>query len=166
MFFDLVLYLTLYEENNVSLKKQIIMHLIKKPITHFPSFFDELFSTDFRLKSPNRLPEVPSVNVKELDNGFELSLVAPGMTRDDFQLELEDGVLTISSEIEEEDAQNNDRFTLREYKYGSFSRSFTLPDSVNLDKIDAHYKDGILLVSLPKRKEALKIPKKVISVKS
>ncbi len=166
MFFDLVLYLTLYEENNVLLKKQMIMHLIKKPITHFPSFFDELFSTDFRLKSPNRLPEVPSVNVKELDNGFELSLVAPGMTRDDFQLELEDGVLTISSEIEEEDAQNNDRFTLREYKYGSFSRSFTLPDSVNLDKIDAHYKDGILLVSLPKRKEALKIPKKVISVKS
>ena len=142
------------------------MHLIKKPIAQFPSFFDELFYPDFRLKSPNRYPEVPSVNVKELDNGFELSLVAPGMTRNDFQLELEEGVLTISSEIEDEETQTNDRFSLREYKFSSFSRSFTLPDSINLEKIDAHYKDGILLVTLPKRKEALKIPKKVISVKS
>lgn len=142
------------------------MHLIKKPIAQFPSFFDELFFPNFRLKSPNRLPEVPSVNIKDTDKDFELSLVAPGLTRDAFKLELDEGVLTISSEIEDKETQNNDQFTLREYKYGSFSRSFTLPDSINLEKIEAQYKDGVLLVSLPKRKEALKIPKKLIEVKS
>lgn len=142
------------------------MHLIKKPIAQFPSFFDELFFPNFRLKSPNRLPEVPSVNIKDTNKDFELSLVAPGLTRDAFKLELDEGVLTISSEVEDEETQNNDQFTLREYKYGSFSRSFTLPDSINSEKIEAQYKDGVLLVTFPKRKEALKIPKKLIEVKS
>jgi HSP20 family protein len=105
------------------------------------------------------------VNIKELDSQFEIELAVPGMKKDDFEIEVEDGVLSISSTQEEEQVNEKGKFTRREFSYSSFRRSFTLPDSVNPTKIDATYKEGVLLVLLPKHKEAQPQPKKLIKIR-
>ena len=75
------------------------------------------------------------------------------MKKDDFKIDLENQVLTISSEIKEETEETENNYTRREFVYNSFSRSFTLPKSIVSEKIKADYKDGILKISLPKNKE-------------
>ncbi len=97
---------------------------------------------------------VPAVNIRESEDAFILDLAAPGMSKKDFKINLDNNVLSISSEQKQEDDQTNERWTRREFAYSSFCRTFTLPKSVDLEKIKADYKDGILTVKLPKREEA------------
>ncbi len=141
------------------------MNLIRKQPPFFPSLIDDLINTDWNLKVPTFSGTVPAVNIKELDSQFEIELAVPGMKKDDFEIEVEDGVLSISSTQEEEQVNEKGKFTRREFSYSSFRRSFTLPDSVNPTKIDAAYKEGVLLVLLPKHKEAQPQPKKLIKIR-
>ena len=141
------------------------MNLIRKQPPFFPSLIDDLINTDWNLKVPTFSGTVPAVNIKELDSQFEIVLAVPGMKKDDFEIEVEDGVLSISSTQEEEQVNEKGKFTRREFSYSSFRRSFTLPDSVNPTKIDAAYKEGLLLVLLPKHKEAQPQPKKLIKIR-
>ena len=141
------------------------MNLIRKQPPFFPSLIDDLINTDWNLKVPSFSSTVPAVNIKELDSQFEIELAVPGMKKDDFEIEVEDGVLSISSTQEEEQVNEKGKFTRREFSYSSFRRSFTLPDSVNPTKIDATYKEGVLLVLLPKHKEAQPQPKKLIKIR-
>ena len=97
--------------------------------------------------------DVPAVNIQEDEKQFLLELAVPGMKKDDFKIDLENQVLTISSEIKEETEETENNYTRREFVYNSFSRSFTLPKSIVAEKIKADYKDGILKISLPKNKE-------------
>jgi len=97
--------------------------------------------------------DVPAVNIQEDEKYFLLELAVPGMKKDDFKIDLENQVLTISSEIKEETEETENNYTRREFVYNSFSRSFTLPKSIVAEKIKADYKDGILKISLPKNKE-------------
>ena len=97
--------------------------------------------------------DVPAVNIQEDEKQFLLELAVPGMKREDFKIDLENQVLTISSEIKEETEETENNYTRREFVYNSFSRSFTLPKSIVAEKIKADYKDGILKISLPKNKE-------------
>lgn len=121
------------------------------------SFFDDFFTKD--LMEFNRRPfaenslTIPSVNVKEQENGFEIEVAAPGIKKEDFKINLERNVLTISSEnkSETEEIKEDGKFTRREFNYSSFSRSFTLPELVEVEKIEAAYEDGILKVSVPKK---------------
>jgi HSP20 family protein len=138
------------------------MNLIKKQKPVFTSLIDDLFlNQDWS----HVHADVPSVNILETTDRFDIELAAPGRKKVDFKIELEDGLLTISSEAESKSTEIGASFTRKEFGYSSFKRSFNIPDTVLGDKINANYKDGILTVSLPKKEEALPQPKKRISIK-
>jgi HSP20 family protein len=141
------------------------MNLIRKQPPFFPSLIDDFIKNDWNLKVPSSSVTVPAVNIKELNSQFEIELAAPGMKKDNFEIEVEDGVLSISSTQEEEQVNEKGKFTRREFSYSSFRRSFSLPDSVDPTNIDATYKEGVLLVLLPKHKEAQPQPRKLIKIR-
>ncbi|MDA0793590.1 MAG: Hsp20/alpha crystallin family protein [Bacteroidetes bacterium] len=142
------------------------MNLIRKQTPFFPSLIDDFIGSDWNLKVPSFSYTMPAVNIKELDSQFEIELAVPGKKKDDFEIEVENGILSISSSQEEEQQVNEKgKFTRREFSYTSFRRSFTLPDSVDPTKIDARYADGVLQVLLPKHKEAQPQPKKLIKIR-
>ncbi|MEO9804749.1 MAG: Hsp20/alpha crystallin family protein [Reichenbachiella sp.] len=128
----------------------------------FGNFFDDLFKDDFL---PSYIGNaVPAVNVSEEKDQFKIEVAAPGMEKGDFKLNLDHNVLTISCEKKKEDEMKDKKYTRREFSYTSFRRSFTLPESVNGDKIDAGYNDGILKIKLPKKTEAQKVAAKEIKI--
>lgn len=107
----------------------------------------------------------PAMNVKELDKEFEVEFAVPGFTKKDFVITLENNVLNVSCKKHEEDLQNEEGYTRREFNFESFSRSLQLPDTVDSDKeIKATYKSGILKLNLMKKEEAKHQHKKVIEV--
>jgi HSP20 family protein len=133
-----------------------------------PSVFEDFFGKDlFNLPSVVAAgTSVPAVNILESDNDFQVEVAAPGMNKKDFKIDLDNNVLTISSEKEEkkEEKDKKGNYTKKEFSYTSFERSFTLPDSIDQDKIAASYKDGVLRITLPKREEAKVKPAKTISI--
>ena len=131
----------------------------------FPSLLDELFGNTFPLTPAATRAHVPSVNISETDTSFEVAIAAPGKTRKDFNVELDDHVLTVSSETSHEDENSSAQFTRREFSYDSFQRSFRLPDTIDTSGIKAKYDNGILNILLPKLKEAIPEPKKQIEIK-
>lgn len=108
---------------------------------------------------------VPAVNISEKDNQYLVSLAAPGMKKDDFKIEVAGNMLTISSEKEENTEESDKRFTRKEYNYSSFSRSFSLPEEIKQEKIEAKYEDGVLKIALPRNEETKKPAVKKIPVK-
>jgi HSP20 family protein len=96
---------------------------------------------------------IPAVNIKEDNDKFVLEMAAPGMKKNDFHISVEKDVLTISSERKEEKEEKKDNYARREFYYNSFSRSFNLPESIDLENIKADYKNGILNIVLPKKEE-------------
>jgi HSP20 family protein len=108
---------------------------------------------------------IPAVNIKETENEFEVDMAAPGMTKDDFRIELNNSLLTISSEKQSEnETKDGKNVTRREFSYQSFSRSFTLPAIVETDRITAKYENGLLRVNIPKKDEAKPKPLKQIQI--
>jgi HSP20 family protein len=109
---------------------------------------------------------LPAVNIKETENSYEVEMAAPGMKKEDFKIELDNNVLTISSEKSEEWKDNGkDKYSRREFSYQSFQRSFSLPkEVVDEDKIEARYKDGVLLLSIPKQEKAKQKPPRKIEI--
>lgn len=132
----------------------------------FPSVIDEFLKPDFFGGKLSMGLEIPAVNIKETERNFELELAAPGKKKEDFIIEVDDHVLSISSEEKTERVEENkeERYTRKEFGYSSFKRSFTLPDSVDESHIKATYKEGVLTLTMPKRKEALPKPKKMIEI--
>ena len=128
----------------------------------FPSLINEFFNDDFGMNFLNRSHSVPSVNSVENNDSFEIDLAVPGMKKEDFTIELNDKVLVISSETS--NTMENDKMRLNEFNFSSFQRSFRVPDSVDLDKIKASYKNGILKIKLQKRKESISKPNRVINI--
>ena len=129
----------------------------------FDNFFDNSLGTEF-LSNFNTGITLPAVNIKETNNEFILELAIPGMKKSDFIIDVENKVLSISSEVKSENEEKNEIYTRREFGYSSFKRTFTLPDSIESDKVKASYKDGILMVTLPKREEAKQKPPKRIEI--
>ena len=127
-----------------------------------PSLMNEFFNDDLRMNFFNRRHSVPSVNSVENNDSFEIDLAVPGMKKDDFTIELNDKILVISSD--NSDYDQNERTRLNEFNYSSFQRSFRVPESVELDKIKANYKNGILKIKLPKRKDSITKPNRVIDI--
>ena len=141
----------------------------------FPSLYNDFFRPwdslfDFNgnggsLLNGLRTTNVPAVNISENKGDYEVSLAVPGMKKEDFNIDVEGNMLTISAEREEKKEEKEDRYSRREFNYTSFSRSFSLPEGVNKDKIDASYENGLLTLTLPKTEEARKLASKHISVK-
>ena len=142
---------------------------LTKPFEKQPSLFadffkpwNEWFDSDRFL---GRVMTTPAVNITENKNDYLVALAVPGMKKDDFKIDVDGNMLTISSEKEETKEEKEKKFTRKEYNYTSFSRSFTLPDEVNKEKIDAKYEDGVLKISLPRKEEVKKPAAKQIAVK-
>ena len=106
----------------------------------------------------------PAVNVKEMDSGYELEMAIPGRKKDDIKIEIDKELLTISSEITKEENETEADYTRKEFSFNAFKRVFTLPETVDADKINASYEDGILRFVLPKKEEALPKPKRSIEI--
>ncbi len=122
---------------------------------------DRLLTDDFFME--NRW--MPAMNVKETKDHFEIDIAAPGFTKKDFEISIENGMLKISAENKEELEEKEEDFTRREYNYSSFSRTLTLPDNINEEeKIDATYKRGILKLVLNKLHKDEITHKRVIEV--
>ena len=117
-------------------------------------FFEALEKNFFNTAEERYQGDVPAVNIKEENDKFVLEMAAPGMKKNDFHISLEENVLTISSEKKEEKEEKNDNYTRREFFYNTFTRSFTLPENVDVENIKADYKNGILTLNLPKKEEA------------
>jgi len=117
------------------------------------NLFDNIEKTHFGLNREFS-GDVPSVNIIENEKDFVLELAAPGKTKKDFKISLENQLLTISSEAKEEKEEEKKNYTRREFVFSSFSRSFTLPKNILHDQVAADYKDGILRITLPKKEEA------------
>tara|TARA_B100001564_G_C20504897_1_gene607905 strand:+ start:60 stop:485 length:426 start_codon:yes stop_codon:yes gene_type:complete len=141
------------------------MNLISKQTPFFPSLIDDFINNDWNVKVPSLSSSMPAANIKELDSQFEIELAIPGKEKDDFEIDLDDGILSISSTQDDKKLDEKENFTRREFSYNSFRRSFSIPDSVDHTKIDANYKGGVLKVLLPKYKEAQPQPKKLIKIR-
>lgn len=135
-----------------------------------PSVFDDFFApwsdwldTGF---FGRKFPSVPAANISETENEYTVSMAVPGYKKDDFNVELEGNVLTVSTEKEESKEEKEKHFTRKEYSSTSFSRSFYLPAAVDQAKIGATYTEGVLRLALPKKEEARKaVLSKKIEVK-
>lgn len=122
-----------------------------------PRLFDEFFNLDWGGNSffQGETVSRPAVNVKETDAAFEIELAAPGVKKEDFKVSLEGQTLTVSSESRKESSDESDgKYSRKEFSFRTFSRAFTLPETVNTTEIEANYTDGILYLTLPKREAA------------
>lgn len=143
------------------------MSLIKRnQDAWLPSIFEDLFNDSSLADVSNFGSTLPAVNIKETEDDFKVEVAVPGKKKDDFNIELDQNLLTISSEDknETEEKSEDGTFTRKEFNYTSFKRAFTLPDSVEQDKIKAVYKDGVLNITVPKREESKQKPKRMIAV--
>ena len=137
----------------------------------FPGIADDFFGRNFLpgndLFDTQTGISMPSVNIVEGKEDFRIEVAAPGLEKDDFKIDLENNVLTISSEREDSNEQKKDdsRYMRREFCYSSFSRAFSLPNTVDADKIEANHKNGVLSIAIPKREEAKVKPAKQIVIK-
>jgi len=138
------------------------MNIAKR--NHRNVFFDEFFK-DWAGGSQMVTRVVPPVNIKETETAFSVMLVAPGLKKEDFNIEVDKDVLTISSQVNpEQPEQMEGKFTRREFVQASFKRAFTLPETVKEDEINAVYADGILTLTLPKKEEAQPKAKRLIEI--
>ena len=134
-----------------------------------PDIFEKFFGDDMDLWSKRNYSStnttIPAVNIKENDKGFVVELAAPGLKKEDFHIELDDNVLKVYSEKEEEsEVKEGEEVLKKEFSYQSFVRSFTLPETIDKNKIKASYKDGILKVDIPKKDVSKPKSKKQIKI--
>lgn len=148
------------------------MNPLMRSTNHLPSLIENFFSRDmndfFNVSTP-ALSQMPAVNVVEHQDGFRIEVAAPGLKKEDFKLNLNHNNLTISAYQETKseepaEAKPDEKYTRREFSYTSFQRTFTLPTSVDADKIQANYTDGILKIEIPKREEAKVKPPRQIEI--
>lgn len=136
------------------------MNLIR--FNQHPSFssffenFDRTLSPNFE----NSRKYMPMVNIKDEDKNYIVELAAPGMDKKDFSIKLENNKLTISSE-KEENIEKNTNYSIKEYSFNSFSRSFTLPKNTKFEQINADYKNGVLSIKIPKREAEAKLNREI-----
>lgn len=130
----------------------------------FPSLMNEFLKPDWFGGVDNFKQSVPAANVKETETEYVLELAVPGRKKEDFNVEIDNDILTISSEVRNEENKEDDGYTRREFTFSSFKRVFSLPETISLDKINATYEDGILKFVLPKKEEALPKPKRLIEI--
>jgi HSP20 family protein len=128
----------------------------------FSDVFDSLINDSFL--SDKLIARVPAVNIAENENEFHIELAVPGLKKEDFKINLDKNILSVSAEKKAENVEEGKKFSKREYSYNSFVRSFTLPETADHSKIEADYTDGILKLTVAKREEA-KFQSREIAVK-
>ncbi|GEL11363.1 heat-shock protein [Flavobacterium glycines] len=147
----------------------IIMTIVRYQ-NQWPSLFDRFFNNDFESWNRDNFSKtnttLPSLNIKENKDFFFVEVAAPGFEKSDFKIELNNDLLTVSSEKKlNNEVKDGERITKQEFSYQSFSRSFTLPELVDEEKISAKYENGILSISIPKKEAAKPKSPKLIDIK-
>ena len=137
--------------------------------TSFPSLVEEFFSGDLFPKffDLENKYSIPAANIIEGKEDFRIEIAAPGLAKEDFKIHLDNNIITISSEKEEnkeEKDKKNEKVMRKEFSYYSFRRSFSLPDTADVDKIKANHTNGVLQIVIPKREEAKQKPTKEIKI--
>lgn len=140
------------------------MNIMDRNSVFYPALWKDFIGPDWLGGTQKWNPSLPKVNIKDHGDGFEIELAVPGMKKEDFNIEVDAEVLTISSETKEEKQEKREQYTRREFFQSSFKRTFALPETVDGSKIDATYVDGILKLTLPKKEEALPQPKRLIAI--
>lgn len=148
------------------------MNLIKRNwsnVPTVPNLFDDFFNREFFNWGNNNYSStsttVPSVNIKENADAYEVQVAAPGMEKNDFEIKLDGNLLTISSSKKDNNETKGENFTRREFSYQSFRRSFELPkDVVDQDNIQAKYENGLLKLTIPKKEEVKQKPPRLIEI--
>lgn len=127
------------------------------------SFFEDFFN-----QFPSRIMDDMSsmnnsapVNIRETENAYHIEVIAPGMDKGDFKVNIDNNVLTISAEKKSEANKETERMVRREFSYKSFARTFTLDDTIQSDNILAKYENGVLHIELPKKEEVKIQPKEI-----
>lgn len=135
----------------------------------FPGFFDDFFTrnlNNWELLNRSDSSTLPSVNIVETADNFQVEMAIPGMKKEDFVVELDNEILKITGQVSHEEKVNtDDKFIRREFNYRSFERTFHLPKTViDQSKINAKYDDGILKLTIPKKEEAKALPPRRIAI--
>lgn len=135
--------------------------------SNWPSLVDEFLGKDLlgNLFDGFTGVNMPAVNIIDGKEEFKIEVAAPGLEKNDFKIDLNHNVLTISSENERKNEEKEGKYMRREFSYTSFKRSFTLPESADLDKVTANHKDGILEITIAKKEEAKVKPPRQIAIK-
>jgi HSP20 family protein len=131
---------------------------------YVPAYWDDFFNDRFfnQLKSTTCSGNTPAVNISEDEKGFTIEVAAPGIARKDFNIEIENELLTISTEQKENREEKKQNFLRREFNYHTFKRSFQLPETIDQDRIVATHEAGVLTLSLPKKEEEVqKAPRQI-----
>jgi HSP20 family protein len=118
-----------------------------------PFYMPDIFNEDFFPGFVNKTKSMPAVNIREDEKNYVLDLAIPGIDKKDLKIDINEDVITISSEVKNESEKTGDGYKRKEFSYSAFSRSFYVPENVNREKIEANYKDGVLCVTLPKQEE-------------
>jgi len=141
------------------------MAIVKKRDNEFPfgsSMLSDFFNGDKFFGNEFFKPEnMPAANVTELEKAFVIDLAAPGLKKEDFNVSINNGVLTISAEKEDKQEEEKENYSRKEFNYTSFSRTFSLPDNIIEGKIEALYNDGLLKLTLPKKEVAVSKSKQI-----
>jgi HSP20 family protein len=141
------------------------MNVVKRNFSNgYPVVMDQFFK-DILGGTQYTQKAVPPVNIKETEQAFNIALVAPGLNKEDFAIEVDNDLLTISYKAEAEKSESQEgKYTRKEFTQTSFKRAFTLPETINETDINAAYTDGILNIALPKKEQAAKPEKRVIEI--
>lgn len=143
------------------------MMMIKRnqgDLLNFNNFIDDIFNNDLDVFSKMR-GNVPAVNILENNESFVIEVAAPGLTKDKFDIDLDNNVLTISANTEDEKVEESDKnYTRKEFDFSNFKRVFTLPDSANKEDVSANYNSGVLCITIKKKDEAVVKPKRKIDI--
>jgi HSP20 family protein len=145
------------------------MTLIRTSNRLYPSVFNHLFNRELvdwnNAGFSSEDSTLPAVNILEDENRIQIEVAAPGMKKEDFKIDLEHNRLTVSAEISSENTESGEKYSRKEFSYRSFSRLFNIPvETIDGEQIQAAYKDGILLVTLPKREELKPKPSRAIEI--
>ena len=125
----------------------------RERMPNWSDLFNDLFDNVVTVPDMKR-STMPAVNIVETEHNYRLEMAAPGLKKEDFKVKVENDILTISTEKKTETSEKDEKYTRKEYSYSSFLRSFTLPDFVEMDQINAGYENGVLTLTLPKKEEA------------
>ena len=151
---------------NFKNKEVVMLPILRTNRALLPNIVDDFFGKDFLTNffEPQTGVSVPAVNIVEDKENFKIEVAAPGLDKEDFNIEMENNVLTISSEKGSKHEEKEKEYMRREFSYSSFKRTFTMPEIVDSEKIVASHKNGILEIVIPKKEEAKQKGKKQIKV--
>ena len=127
---------------------------------YFNNVFDSLFSD--ALNKNYGINKMPHVNILETANSYKIELAAPGLTKEDFKIELKKDNLSVWAEKKVAQTEEQEDYTRREFQYSSFARSFVLPEDIDAEKINAEYVNGILNITIGKKEQAKDTHKEIV----